>query len=248
MWSAFWHTIFYDPIYNSLVFFIDIVPYGDVGISIVLTTVLVKFVLLPLSLRAARTQLAMRELEPKLKKIKEKLKDNREAFARATMEAYKKAGVNPFSSILLLLIQIPIVIALYLAVSGRGGASLPEINTDLLYSFVPVPEQVSMIFLSIIDIVERNLPLAALAGITQYIQTTLVLPKPQPREKNAEPNFKEDLARSMHLQMRYVMPIIIFVVAYTISAAIALYFTVSNILAIAQEYYIRHRGLRHNGE
>src|SRR3989344_1062856 len=127
--SNFWHTIFFDPIYNLLVYLIDIVPGGDVGVAIILVTIIVKVILLPLSLKAARTQLAMREIEPMLKELKEKYKDKREEYAKATMEAYKKAGVNPFSSIVLLFVQIPIIIALYLSVYKGGGVALPAINT-----------------------------------------------------------------------------------------------------------------------
>jgi len=245
MFSLIWHTLFFDPIYNTLVFFIDIVPGGDIGLAIIFATIVVKTILLPLSLKAARTQYAMREIEPKLKELKEKYKDKREELARATMDVYKSAGVNPFSSIVLLFIQIPIIIALYLSISRGGGVVLPEINTDLLYSFIAVPEHVTMLFLGFVDMAAKSLPLAMLAGGTQYIHTSLSLPKSKPREKDAKPNFKDDLAHSMQLQMRYVMPVIIFVVAYTFSAAIALYFTVSNLSAIAQEYVVRRKGLKH---
>lgn len=244
MFSFIWHTFFFDPVYNALVYFIDVVPGGDVGLAIVFTTILVKVILLPLSLKAARTQLIMREIEPKLREIKEKFKDKREEQARAMMNIYKEAGLNPFSSILLLLIQIPVVIALYLSVIRGGGVPLPDINLALLYSFVPAPETVSMIFFGFVDITARSLPLALLAGVTQFIHTHLSLPKAKPRDKDAEPNFKDDFARSMQLQMRYVMPILIFVVAYTISAAVALYFFVSNVMAIGQEYIVRAKGLK----
>lgn len=239
-----WHTFFFDPIYNSLVFFIDVVPGGDVGFAIICTVILVKTVILPISLKAARTQLAMREIEPKLTEIKEKYKNEREIQAVKTMELFREANVNPFLSILLLFIQIPIVIALYFAVYKGGGVALPEINTILLYSFIPTPETVNMIFLGFMDITMKSLPLAVLAGATQFIHTHLSLPPQKPRDPNAEPNFKDDFARSMHIQMKYVMPILITVVAYTISAAIALYFTISNLMAIAQEYIVRHQGLK----
>jgi YidC/Oxa1 family membrane protein insertase len=245
MFLSVWHTLFFDPIYNGLVYFIDVVPHGDVGLAIVLITIVVKLILLPLSLKAARTQLIMREIEPQLKELKEKFKDKREEQAKAMMDIYKVAGVNPFSSIALLFIQIPIVIALYLSVARGGGISFPEINTALLYSFVPTPEHVSMLFFGILDIGAKNLPLALIAGITQFIHTHLSLPPKTPRDKDAKPNFKDDLAHSMQMQMRYVMPVIIFFVAYTISAAIALYFTISNLMAIGQEYIVRRKGLKH---
>lgn len=92
------------------------------------------------------------------------------------MEVFKEANVNPFSSILLLFIQIPIVIALYFAVSSGGGIHLPDINTEVLYSFIPTPEIVNMIFLGFMDITLKSLPLAFLAGLTQFIHTNLSLP------------------------------------------------------------------------
>lgn len=244
MITSFWHTFFFDPIYNSLIFFIDTVPKGDVGIAIILTVVLVKLVLLPLSLKAARTQLLMNEITPKMEEIKKSYKDNKEEQARKTLELFQTYKVNPFSSILLLFIQIPIVIALYLAVSRGGGIPLPDINVELLYTFIPVPTGVSMHFMGFLDIAGKSLVLAFLAALTQYLHTRLSMPKLAPRDPNAEPSFKDDFNRSLQLQMRYVMPIIIFIAAYTISAAIALYFTVSNLMSILQEYVVRHKGLK----
>ncbi len=242
MFSYIWHTFFFDPIYNGLIYFIDIIPGGDVGLAIIAITVVVKFILLPLSIKAAKTQKVMRELEPKLKAIKEDHKDDKEAQARAMMAIYKEGGINPFASILLLFIQIPIIIALYLSVYSGGGIALPAVNVDLLYSFIPTPETISTMFLGFMDITARSLPLAILAGFTQFIHAQWSIPKPDPRDPNAAPNFKDDFARNMNLQMRYVMPVIIGVVAYTISAAIALYFVVSNLMMIAQEVFIRrHR-------
>jgi len=239
MFTYIWHTFFFDPVYNGLVFFIDVIPGGDVGLAIIGITIVVKTILLPLSLKAARTQKVMKELEPQLKKIKEKFKDKREEQARAIMDVYKEASLNPFASIALLFVQIPIIIALYLAVSRGGGMPLPAINVDLLYAFVPTPETVNMIFVGLIDITTKSLPLAFLAGVTQFIHAQLAIPKPEPRDPNAPPDMKADFARSMQMQMRYMMPIIIFFVAYTISAAIAIYFTISNIMAIGQEYLVR---------
>jgi YidC/Oxa1 family membrane protein insertase len=240
--SYIWHTFFFDPVYNALVFFIDIIPGGDAGLAIIATVVVVKFILLPLSIKAAKTQKILRDIEPKLREIKEKFKDKREEQAKAMMAVYSEAGMNPFASILLFFIQIPIVIALYLAVSKGGGVILPDINTELLYSFIPNPGQANMNFLGLINITEKSLLLAALAGVTQYFQVKLMMPALPPRDPNAAPDFKEDFMRNMQLQMRYVMPFLIFFAAYFISAAIALYFFVSNLVGIAQEFYVkRHR-------
>lgn len=242
MFTFIWHTFFFDPVYNGLVFFIDVIPGGDVGLAIIATVVVVKSLLLPLSIKAAQTQRVMKEIEPKLKVIKEKFKDKRDEQAKAMMEIYKEAGMNPFASIFLLFLQIPILIALYVAVNRGGGIPLPDINVDILYSFVTVPLQVSTNFLGHIDISQKSIGLALLAGITQFFQIRLTMPKLAAKDPTAAADIKEDFMRNMQMQMRYVMPIIIVFAAYYISAAIALYFFVSNLVAILQEFYIRkHR-------
>lgn len=242
MWSNFWHTFFFDPVYNTLVFFVDIIPGGDVGIAIIATVLVVKTILLPISIKAAKTQKVMREIEPKLKKIKEDNKDDKQEQAQAMMKLYKEAGMNPFASIILIFLQIPFIIALYFSVYSGGGIAFPEINMAVLYSFVEVPMTVTMNFLSLIDITERSVFLALGAGVTQYIHVNLTMPKLKPKEAGAEPNLKEDFMRNMQTQMKYVMPVLIAVVAYSISAAIALYFLVSNLTTIAQEYFVKkHR-------
>ena len=243
MFSYIWHTFFFDPIYNSLVFFIDIAPNADVGLAIIATVIFVKSLLLPISIKATKTQKVMREIEPKLKEIKEKYKDKREEQAKAMLEIYREAKINPFASLLLFIIQIPILIALYFSVYSGGGIALPAINVDLLYSFLPIPDIVNMNFLELIDIKDKSLLLAVLAGLTQFWQVKIMMPVLAPRDPNAAPDFKEDFMRNMNIQMRYVMPVIIALVSYTLSAAIALYFVVSNLFAVAQEYYVikKHR-------
>jgi YidC/Oxa1 family membrane protein insertase len=231
-----------DPVYNVLVFFIDTIRGGDVGLAIIATVIVVKVILYPLSLKAVKTQKLQRELEPVMKEIKEKHKDNREELARATMAAYKDAGMNPFASILVLLVQLPFLIALYLAVSSGGGVQLPGINTNLLYSFIPQPGVVSMDFIGLFNIAEKSVVLALLAGVTQFIATWLSMPALPPKVPDAKEGFKEDFARNMQLQMKYVMPMMITFIAYTFSSAIALYFIISNIVTITQEFFIRkHR-------
>ena len=241
MFTTIWHTLFFDPIYNGLIFFIDLIPGGDVGIAIILTTVVVKTILLPLSIKAAKTQKVIKDIDPKIKEIKSNVKDPQEQ-ARQIMALYKESGINPFASILLMFLQIPIIIALYFSVYNGGGVALPEVNTSLLYSFVPEPQTITMFFLGFLDIAQKSLPLAILAGIAQFIHGQLAFPKLPPRDPKAAPSMKDDFARNMQLQMKFVMPIFIAVIAYTISAAIALYFVVSSITAILQELVIRkHR-------
>ena len=89
MWTFIWHTFFFDPVYNTLVFFIDTIPHGDVGVAIIATVIVIKLVILPLSIKVAKMQTVMREIEPKMKEIKETITD-REAQAKAMMELYRR--------------------------------------------------------------------------------------------------------------------------------------------------------------
>lgn len=229
-------TIFYEPLYNGLIFLMDIIPWADAGIAVVLLTILVKFILFPLSKKAIITQLKMKAIEGELASLREKHKSDRAALAKATMELYRTRGVNPFSSFFIVLLQIPIILALYY-VFYKGG--LPTVNQEILYPFVSVPT-IDMHFLGLIDISGRSLFLALAAGVTQYIQMALIAPLP-PKTVGEEGSFQAAFAKSMHLQMRYVMPLFITFVAYSISGAVALYWTTSNIFAIAQEAYLRRK-------
>jgi YidC/Oxa1 family membrane protein insertase len=242
MFSYIWHTFFFDPVYNGLIFFIDILPNGDVGLAIIALVIVVKTILLPLSIKAVKTQRIMREITPKLNALKEKHKEDRQAQAQAMLAIYKEAGLNPFAGIVVMLIQIPILIALYFAVYSGGGVALPAINGDLLYRFISAPEIVTMNFLGFIDITSQSLGLALLAGLTQYWQLKYAMPPLPEPDPGTTPDFKDELMRNMQTQMKYVLPPIIVIVSFTISAAIALYFVVSNVVTVIQELWVRkHR-------
>ena len=96
-----------------------------------------------------------------------------------------------------------------------------------------------MNFLGFIDVSKKSIMFAVLAGATQFFQIKYSLPPM--KERTGKASLKEDLARSFHIQMRYVMPIIVFSIAYAISAAVAIYWTTSNLFAIGQEIYVRKK-------
>lgn len=247
-----WHAVVFDPIYNLLIFILNHVRDGDVGIAIIVITIVIKVILFPLSLRVAKTQYEVRLLEPEIAGLKEKHNGDREKIAKETMAIYKREGTNPFSSFFLTLIQVPILLALYFSVSRGGGVPFPDINVALLYSFVPVPDTVNMVFLGLVDIAAKSWPLALLAGLAQFFQTHLSLPPLPNKEKtdtNAAPSFKDDFARSMQIQMRYVMPLIIAYFAYAFSATVALYLFLSALAGIGQELIVRRHVAKyeHNG-
>jgi len=141
MFQTLWDTLLYEPLLNALAFLVSVVPGGDVGIAVVILTILVKIILFPLSRRSIESQAKMSLLAPELKKIKGG-GASKEEQAKQSFELYKKHKTNPFSGCLLLLIQIPIVFALYY-VFYKGLNFSPE----NLYSFVSPPTELNMHFL-----------------------------------------------------------------------------------------------------
>lgn len=228
-------AIIYIPLYNGLVFLMDVVPWADAGVSVVIFTFLVKLALFPLSQKAIRTGLRMRALEGDIAALKERHKNDREAHAKATMAFYKEKNINPFSSVFLALVQIPIILGLYFVFYSGG---LPEIKTELLYSFVSAPI-VNMQFLGLIDITKGSLMLAVLVAVSQYFQVRFAMPPMKPKVAGEATSMKEDFARTLNLQMRYFLPAVVGVVAYNISGAVSLYWITSNLFAIGQEVYVR---------
>lgn len=236
MESGIFSTLFYQPLYNGLVYLVDIAPGGNVGIAIILLTIGVRIILLPLSHKSIVSQAKMRSITPHIEKLKEKHKDDKQEQARKTMALYKEHGINPFSGCLLVLLQLPVIFALYF-VFFKG---LPSLNADILYSFVKHPEVINMMFLGIL-LTKKSFILALIAAITQYYQIKLSMPALAPLDKDAKPSFKDDFARSLNMQMRYMLPLIVFGVSYTISAAIALYWATTNLFSIAQELYVKRK-------
>jgi YidC/Oxa1 family membrane protein insertase len=212
----------------------DILPF-DAGVIIIVFTIITKFILLPLSLKASRAQLQMKSTEKDLQAIKEKYKDDKEEQSRKTMEYYKEKGINPFAGFFILLVQLPILIGLY-RVFLRSG--LPQINQSLLYSFVKAPATINMVFLHFISISDKSLFLATIAGLTTYIQISIANSS---NAENTGTGTQAEIQKAMAMQMKYFFPILIGFVAFSISSAVALYLITSNVFAIFQEMYVKRK-------
>lgn len=234
-------AIFYTPLYNGLVFLIDLLPFLDLGIIIIIFTLLVKIILFPFSLKAARTQALTKLHEDELKEIRENKNIPQEDQAKKILDFYKKYNINPFMGIVVVLVQIPIIFALYYMIARSG---LPAIDTNILYSFIQAPQFVEVTFLNILDVTGKSALLALIAAITTYIQAHVMQPKV---DFNFTGSFKDDLPKTMAFQMKFIFPIIVFFISYSISGAIAIYWATSNIVAIVQDIYIK-RKIAHEGD
>ena len=246
-----YHEIIFRPLYNGLVGIMDLIPWIDLGIAVVIFTVIVKLILFPLSKASLLTQVKMKDIEPEANKIKAQYAGDRQTQALKVMELYKAKGVKPFSGILLLIIQLPILLAL-ISVFYK---IIPTINPDFLYSFVSMPDISDKInFLGLIDLTKKSLILSLITAIIQYFQLHYSLATRQtPAQANAPKgtDFASQLSGSMGKQMKYLLPLIAFASVYWIipyqfpqaASIIAIYWSVSTLFTLGQELYIRRKYL-----
>jgi len=227
-----WNTLFFKPLYNSLVFLVDIFPGHNMLLAVVLLTVVVRFILAPLSYKSIKTQIETKKIQPKLKEIKKTITDKKEQ-AQATLALYKEHGINPFSNFLLLLIQFPIIIALYRVF--QGGV---EFNPETLYSFVHLPETIKTMWLGL-DLASKSYILAFLAGLTQFLYVQFSSSMRSMTQKTEGQSEQEKMMAMVGSSMKYTLPVMITIFAYTLGAPIALYFLTSNVFMIFQEIYIQ---------
>ncbi len=229
-------TIFVEPLYNFLVFLINVVPWHDVGLAIIVLTLIVKLILSPLHKKAIIGQYRLKQLEPKINEIKKQYPDKKEQAAKS-FELYKEYKINPFSGCLPILIQLPIILALYRVFMGGF-----DFSAHHLYSFIQVPEVFNLKFLGLIDLSMKSLVLSIIAGLSQFAQAHFSIA--MQNQKAADPNdnsMQANMSRMMGKQTKYILPIFVAFISYQISAAIALYWTVNNIFTTIQEIRLYKR-------
>ena len=236
MLSYIWNLLLYRPFVNILAALVSVIPGGDVGVAIIILTLLVKIILYPFSQRSIESQAKMTLLAPELDKIK-KSGASKEEQARLTFELYKKHKTNPFSGCLLVLVQIPIIFALYY-VFYKGI----KFDDGILYSFIHIPQNINMVFLGVLDIGGKSLFLAVLAGVSQYFQAYF-MPKPALSSVSSG-SFGDSFSKSMNMQMKYIFPFLITFIAYRVSGAIALYWITSNVFDIGQQIYANKKKIK----
>ncbi|MEE8131711.1 MAG: YidC/Oxa1 family membrane protein insertase [Candidatus Paceibacterota bacterium] len=234
------HEFLYRPLFNTLIFLYQNFSFHDLGIAIILLTILIRFVLFPLFYKGAKDQAIMQRLAPKIKEIQRNHKDNREKQAQAMLELYRLHRVNPFSGFLLLIVQLPILIALYRVF--LKGLSVDSFN--ILYSFVSHPDSLNLFFLGIIDLSTRNIFIIILAVIAQYFQGKLSLAK----VKNSDSKSLTAVEK-MSRQMVFMGPVLTFVFLYVFNlpSAVGLYWLTTTVFSVVQQIAI-NKQLGQNAE
>jgi YidC/Oxa1 family membrane protein insertase len=223
--SELFHKILYQPLFDILVFLYQYL--GDLGAAIIILTVLIRVVLFPLFYKGAKDQAIMQRLAPKIKEIQANHKNNREEQAKVLMGLYREHKVNPLSSLLLILVQLPILIALYqIFMSGLS------VDSGFL----------ELSFLGLVDLSKRSAIIVGLAAVAQYFQGKLSIIKSEKPFKDLTP------IERMGRQMIYLGPIltIIFLYFFNLPSAVGLYWLTTSLFSVIQQIIINKR-LKLNG-
>ena len=218
-------VIFYQPIFNLLVYLYNIIPTHDLGIAIVILTFIIRLVLYPLSKKSIKSQREMQSIQPEIERIKEKYKGDKEKMGPELMALYKEKKINPFSSCLPLLIQLPFLFAVY-RVFFNGLTK--EGAMEALYSFVSNPGVLNPIGFGFLHLEEKSIILAVLAGAAQYWQSKMLMSKKQGSGGMG----------AMNKQMLYIMPIITILIGSRFPAGLTLYWLLTTLFSVAQQYIV----------
>lgn len=229
MFGAIYQTVIYQPIFNLLVWFYNIMPGHDLGLAIILFTLFFKIILSPFFIQSIKAQRKMQAIQPKLEDLKEKYKESKEKLGVAMMELYRQEKVSPFSSCLPLLVQMPILIAIFQ--TFRQGLANGSLN--LIYPFINNPGSINPISLGFIDLSQKSIVIAILAGLAQFWQSKLMLKK-----KKNQPAPKSALAASMNQQMLYFMPAFTAIIGFSLPAGLTFYWLLTTVLSAVQQIFI----------
>lgn len=258
------NVILVAPIVNILVAVYQVlsflhIPYA-LGFSIILLTVLIRLILYPFTAVQLKASKKMQELNPHLSKIKDKHKGDSTRIQQETMRLYKEHGVNPAAGCLPMLIQLPIIWALYTVlqrvVEFKGNAVVSEINKltyqtsflklsqpwDTSFFGLPLGQSPAQLITALGTLV-FILPL--LTGIFQLIQSKMMFSKPVDQQdvKNEKtPKKQDDFASAMQTQSLYIFPVMIGFFSFSFPIGISLYWNTFTIFGILQQYQIQGLG------
>ena len=236
--KSIFSTVVYQPLYNLLIIFYVIIP--DLGVAIILLTLLTRLVLMPLSKKSIESQKKMQDVQPELKKIQEKYKHDKQLQGKKVMEFYKEKGVNPAGGCLPMIVQMIFLITLYRVF--MLGLNSPEIS-DLLYSFVKNPGHLNPIAFGFLDVTKPSIWLAGVTAIVQYFQGKMMLKTnqaktPTKKEVSKKDDKGPDFSSMMQQQMVYMGPILTLVIGMKFASGLILYWLVTTLFMLAQQWFV----------
>lgn len=227
-------SLIYQPLFNILIVLYQYL--GDFGLAVIALTLLIRFMLYPLAAESIRVQKITSAIQPKMKEIQEKYKNDKEKQALLMMDLWKENKINPMSGFLFLLIQLPILWGLYRVFwDGFKNGSL-----SMLYDFVPNPGIIDSKFLSFVSLSEPFPVFAVVAGVLQFLQTKMMMPSlsAKKRQNNGQKSQSEQFAAMMQTQSLYVFPVVTILIFWGLPSALGLYWVVSAAFSIVQQRII----------
>lgn len=231
---SIYNEVLYRPLFNAMVYLQGIIPGGDLGLTIIVLTITIRALFSPLSLKTIKSQQSLKELAPKMEEIKQKFKDDKTAQSAAIMKLYKDNNVNPLAGCLPLLIQIPILIALYqVFIKGITPESLTQ-----LYGFISVPEVIHQNFLGLFDITQRSRLLTLFTGGMQFIQSRQSMALQA--DGGSTPAGGKEMA-ALSRQMLYFFPIMIIIIGWNLPAGLILYWATTTVFSMGEQYWIKKK-------
>ncbi len=230
--------------------------FGDMGWAIVGLTLALRTVLIPLTLPGMKAANKMKELAPKINKLKKKYKDDKQGFAKAQMGLYRQSGVNPAAGCLPQIVQIIILIALYQAlqtVLKPNGAEVITALNDILYPVLKLPLDISFdlkflyLDLSKPDVFKiSGLPplpglFLILAAASQFFSSKLMMPAAKNKEKMAKktPQKSDDFATAFQTQSLYLFPLMTIFIGYTFPSGLVLYWMTFSAFTLIQQMLVK---------
>jgi YidC/Oxa1 family membrane protein insertase len=236
MWNGWVGKILYVPLLNLLVLLYVYIPGQDLGLAIIAITLIIRIVLHPSYRSTLKAQRDMQKIQPYIDKVKVEFKDDQKRQSEEMMKLYKEHKVNPLGSCLPLIIQLPIVYALYrVFIAGLDTSSLVH-----LYSWFPnPPAQLHTVFLNFlnmpnlaIDLTTRNIYLAILAGVAQLVQTWVTMQRTKKTAPQSQPGF------NMQSNIMLLFPLVTLGLALTLPSALSLYWATTTIVMTLEQVWV----------
>lgn len=240
----FFKVVLYEPFLNVLVFFYNIIPGHDLGLAIIFLTLFIKLILFPLSRKSIRAQKSLKEIQPQMEEIKKKYADQKEKQAQAMMNLYKENKISPFSSCLPMLIQLPILIAVYQVFRvGLTDNNLP------VYSFISNPGTLDVMAFGFLNLAKASPVLAVITGILQYFQMKILDPNSKSKEvvkkiDQKTPEKGGNMMSMMGKQMRFMMPALTVFIGFTLPSGLMLYWLVSLLFTIIEQEIVKKKKIQ----
>jgi len=231
--KALFTEFLYRPLFNALAWLYQNVAFQDLGVAIILLTLAVRIILFPLFHKTVKHQRITQDLQPQIKAIQTKHKEDKETQAKEIMELYGKHNINPLTPILVMLIQLPIIFAVYrIFINGFSNGAL-----DLLYPSIHLPEVPGQNFLGLVnDLTIPSMTIAVFAAVAQYFQGKLSFAKRKKGSKGQK--LPESSVETIGKRMIFFMPIFTLLILSSLPAAIGLYWLTTTVFSIFQQVIV----------